>query len=323
LRIYSNFPHELPEEPRFPVVTVGVFDGVHLGHQKILSTALGVASGAPVAVVTFDPHPRAVLGPPKRARLLSTLDERLELLSGWPLAACVVLRFDQRIAGMSYVDFVREGLVQGLGARRLVLGYNVSLGRDRLGNRESLTALGRALGYELTCVPAVVVREEPVSSTRIRHLLDAGKVEAAAELLGRPYALDGTVIRGTGRGRVLGLPTANLLLPAEKLVPGNGVYAVSVQVDSTRHAGALNIGVAPTFDSQAGRSVEVHILDYTGDLYGARLRVELRGRLRDERRFAGPDELVAQVRRDLQAARALLGDAGRHGSPASDSPLRP
>ena len=324
MKVYSNFPHELPERPAFPVVTVGVFDGLHRGHQQILTAALAEAGADPVAVVTFDPHPRAVLGPPKRGRLLTPLDERLELLAEWPVAAAVVLRFDQRIAALSYVDFVRDALLGGLGARRLVLGHNFRLGHERHGDRDSLTALGRELGYEVTFVPAVVVGGEPVSSTRIRHLLDAGGVEAAAELLGRPYALAGTVVRGSGRGRGLGIPTANLLVHADKLVPANGVYAVRARVGSARQAGALNIGVQPTFHADGApapaRTVEVHLLDYRGDLYGANLQLEMVARLREERRFAGPEELVQQVQRDLEAVRALgLDGPARGTSPASST----
>ena len=323
MRVFANFPQELPERPAYPVVTVGVFDGVHRGHQKILATALEAAGGAAVAVVTFDPHPRAVLGPPKRGRLLSPLDERLQLLAQWPLAAAVVLRFDQRIAALSYIDFVRDALLGGLGARRLVLGHNVSLGHERAGNRQTLGALGRELRFDTIFVPPIEVNGEAVSSTRIRHLLDAGRVEAAAELLGRPYAIAGTVVRGSGRGRVLGIPTANLLVHPDKLVPANGVYAVRAQVDSTHHAGALNIGVQPTFHAegagQPARTVEVHLLDYTGDLYGTGIRLEVVGRLRDERRFSGPAELVDQVKRDLEAVRSRLRDATGGLSGRSDS----
>jgi riboflavin kinase/FMN adenylyltransferase len=306
LRVYSNFPHELPEKRDYPVVTLGVFDGVHRGHQRILARAFEVAAGRSVALVTFDPHPRAVLGPPKRARLLSPLPERLELLGSYPLAAVAVLRFDQQLARTRYQDFVRSVLLEGLGARELVLGYNVALGREREGDRERLAAFGRRVGYGTHVVDAVEVEVAPVSSTRIRHLLDAGRVDTARRLLGRGYTLTGTVTRGSGRGRVLGIPTANLQLHPEKLVPANGVYAVRVQVDSTQHAGAVNIGVVPTFQDSGARSVEAHLLGYTGDLYGAELKLEFVSRLRSERRFSGAEELVAQVQRDFEAARRLL-----------------
>lgn len=308
MRVFANFPHELPQHAEYAVATVGVFDGVHRGHQSILRQAVHEAreEAAALAVVTFDPHPRAVLGPPKRARLLSPLEERLELLAQWPVDAVAVLRFDQQVARMSYVDFVRRVLVDGLGVRRLVLGHDVAFGHDREGTGERIAALGQELGYGVTDVPALEAGGEPVSSTRIRHALDAGDVATATALLGRPYALVGTVVRGSGRGRPLGLPTANLELHPDKLVPADGVYAVHADVGNQRVQGALNIGTAPTFETSGKRSVEVHLLDYTGDLYGARLRLECVERLREERRFAGPDELLAQVRQDLAEVRRLL-----------------
>lgn len=306
MKIVANFPREIPVDARFPVVTLGVFDGVHLGHQRILATLADVAAGRPVAAITFDPHPRSVLGPPKRARLLTPIPERLELLRGWKLDAVAILRFDQQIAQTPYDEFVRRYLWDGLRARHLVLGYNVRLGHGRRGDRDRLAALGKEIGYEATFVEAVQLDGAPVSSTRVRDALDAGDVQSARRLLGRAYALAGTVVRGTGRGRVLGMPTANLELHPEKLVPANGVYAVRAHVGGHVYGGALNIGVAPTLREDGTRTVEVHLLDYTGDLYGARLHLELHARLRDERRFASPEELVGQVRQDIEAARREL-----------------
>jgi riboflavin kinase/FMN adenylyltransferase len=314
VKVFANFPHELPERAAYAVATVGVFDGLHRGHQSILRAAVQAArdAAAALAVVTFDPHPRAVLGPPKRARMLSPLEERLELLQEWPVDAVAVLRFDQQVARLSYVDFVRRILVHGLGVQRLVLGYNVRFGRDREGTQERISSLGEQLGYGVLTVPPLEDGGEPISSTRIRHALDAGRVSEASRLLGRAYSLEGTVIRGSGRGRALGLPTANLALPPDKLVPADGVYAVRAQVGGQRVPGALNIGTAPTFESGGKRSVEVHLLDYTGDLYGSRLRLQCVERLREERKFPGADALLAQVRVDLAEARRRLS------APASD-----
>jgi riboflavin kinase/FMN adenylyltransferase len=310
VKVFANFPHELPPHAEYGVATVGVFDGVHRGHQSILRQAVQEArqQTAAVAVVTFDPHPRAVLGPPKRARLLSPLEERLELLAQWPVDAVAVLRFDQQVAKMSYIEFVRRVLLQGLGVQRLVLGHDVTLGHNREGTRERVAALGQELGYAVSQVPPLRVGGEAVSSTRIRHALDGGDVASAAELLGRPYALAGTVVRGSGRGRPLGLPTANLELHPDKLVPADGVYAVHAHVGSQRVQGALNIGMAPTFATSGKRSVEVHLLDYTGDLYGAKLRLECVARLRGERKFASPEALLEQVHRDLAEVRRRLSE---------------
>lgn len=310
MKILHDFPRELPPSPDYPVVTIGVFDGLHRGHQRILETACTVAAGRSIALVTFDPHPRAVLGPPKHHRLLSPIPERLDLLATWPLAAVAILRFDRTIAGMHYRDFVRRMLVDGLGARVLVLGYNIRIGHERQGTPERLTALGNELGFEVQLVPAVEVDGEVASSTRIRHLLDAGEVDAAARVLGRRYTLRGTVVRGDGRGRGLGLPTANLDVPGDKLVPANGVYAVWVRLGAERLPGALNIGVAPTFQDAGRRTLEVHLLGFEGDLYGARLEIEVVRRLRAERRFPDAAALLAQVRLDLEATRAALDEPG-------------
>ena len=304
MKRFDDFPHQRPDGV-YPVVTLGVFDGVHLGHQALLNAALARAAGQPLAVVTFDPHPRAVLGPPKRHRLLSPLAERLQLLERWPIAAVAVLRFDRDLAAMDYRDFVRDLLVGAFGAKHLVLGFNLHLGFQRQGTPERVALLGGELGFEVTRVPAVEVDGESVSSTRIRHELDAGRVDAAWRLLGRPYALAGTVVRGAGRGRTLGIPTANLVVPEDKLLPANGVYAIGARVGDRLLRGALNIGVVPTFGAGEVPSVEAHLLDFEGDLYGHRLQVHLLQRLRAERAFPDPASLIAQIHADLDSARRL------------------
>ena len=302
MKRYDNFPHQRPDGV-YPVVTLGVFDGVHLGHRALLNAALARAAGQPLAVVTFDPHPRAVLGPPKRHRLLSPLGERLQLLEAWEIAAVAVLRFDRDVAAMDYRDFVRDLLVRAFGAKHLVLGFNLHLGFQRQGTPERVAQLGDELGFEVTHVPAVEVEGVPVSSTRIRHELDAGQVEAAWRLLGRPYALAGTVVRGVGRGRTLGIPTANFTVPEDKLLPANGVYAIGARVGDRLLRGALNVGVVPTFGAGGATSVEAHLLDFEGDLYGHRLQVHLLRRLRAERAFPDPASLVTQIRADIEFAR--------------------
>lgn len=312
MRILRNFPHELPVNASFPVIVIGVFDGVHRGHQQVIERAVSTAAGRAVCLVTFDPHPRAILGQPQAQRVLSPIEERLDLFAQWPLDAVAVLRFDAVIARMAYRDFVRTALYDGLGARHLVLGYDVRLGRDREGTPETLAALGNELGYTVDRVEALQQDGAIVSSTAIRRSLDAGEVDAAARALGRPYALSGRVIRGQGRGHGLGIPTANLELPVDKLVPANGVYAVRVHLPGggPARAGALNIGVVPTFEADTPRSVEVHVIDHQGDLYGARLRLELLARLRAERRFPDVAALVSQVRADIEAARLQVAAAG-------------
>src|SRR5262249_41859029 len=222
------------------------------------------------------------------------------------------LRFDAGIARLDYRTFVRDTLVGTLGAKDLVLGYDVRLGRDREGTPETLTALGHELGYRTHLLAPVAVGGEGVSRTTIRHLLDRGDVERAAAALGRLYELAGVVVRGKGRGRTLGVPTANLAIARDKLIPAHGVYAARVVVpgDSERRSGAVNIGVAPTFETPAAPSVEAHVLDLDADLYGQTLRLQLVARLRDERRFGDVGALAAQIRADLDAVRAIAAARG-------------
>lgn len=309
MRVFRNFPHEPIEGRPFEAVAIGVFDGIHRGHQRILERLLERAAGKPACVITFDPHPRAVLGSPQPNRLLTPIEERLEHLARWPLAATAVLRFDTEMARTSYEDFAARVFVTALGAKHLVLGYNVRLGRNREGTPETLTAAGARLGYGVDLVDAVTVAGEIASSTAVRQHLDAGTVEAAAELLGRPYDLRGVVVRGAGRGKALGVPTANLQLHADKLIPRLGVYAVRariVEAPGRVWAGALNIGVAPTFAPDGPRSVEVHLLGCDGDLYGQHLELDLLHRLRDEQRFPSVDALREQIQVDLDAVRRTV-----------------
>jgi len=305
VKVYRDFPHEVPPRPEYPVVTVGVFDGVHRGHGQVIETALAAAAGRPVALVTFDPHPRAVLGPVKSHRLLSPIDERIGQLAAWPLAAVAVLRFDEAIARQSYADFVPGTLVAALGAQLLVLGYNLRLGHERLGTSDRIAALGRESGFEVRVVPPFALDGQPVSSTRVRDLLDAGDVRAASVFLGRAYELLGTVVPGHGRGRTLGTPTANLALPAEKLVPASGVYAARAKTAGGTFAAAVNIGSAPTFGAAPTPAVEAHLIDFEGDLYGHPLCLQLLERLRPEERFPDPAALAAQIRSDVERARRI------------------
>jgi riboflavin kinase/FMN adenylyltransferase len=306
MKVYLDFPHEVPADADYPVVTVGVFDGVHRGHTHVIETALRLAAGRAVALVTFDPHPRAVLGPLKRHRLLTPIAERLELLAAWPLAAVAVLRFDAAIARQSYVDFVQGSLVRALGARRLVLGYNLRLGFERQGSSERIAALGKEAGFEVQVVEPFDLGGQTVSSTRIRDLLDRGEVGEANQILGRAYELQGIVVPGRGRGRTLGIPTVNLALPEEKLVPATGVYAARVRMGERTFAAAVNIGSAPTFEAAATPTVEAHLIDFTGDLYGRPLGLQLVQRLRAEQRFPTPQALVAQIWRDISLAQRIV-----------------
>jgi riboflavin kinase / FMN adenylyltransferase len=268
------------------VAAIGTFDGVHRGHRRVLETAR--AAGAPVTVVTFWPHPRLVLG--NRVELLSTLERRVELLEGAGVDEVLVVEFTPELAAREPADFA-ESLLRQIGAKVIVVGENFRFGRAAAGD----AALLERLGFDVRTVPTVT----GVSSTEVRGLLRKGDVGGAAQLLGRPPELEGTVVLGDQRGGTLGYPTANVSVPAELLVPAYGIYAGS----ALGHRAAISIGVNPHYGGDE-RRIEPYLLDFEGDLYGRRLVVELWRRLREERAFSSEEELVAQIARDVEEARA-------------------
>jgi len=291
-------------------LTIGVFDGVHRGHQEIIRrlTSGAYALGAPAAVVTFWPHPATVLGDGK-VRCLSTADERATLLSTLGVDAVVTLRFDAATANTSANDFVAR-LHQRLEFRHLLIGYDFALGKDREGNAGRLAEIGQALRYEVEIVPALGDESGVVSSTEIRKLVATGDVAAAAALLGHAYSLHGPIVTGDQRGRDLGYPTANIDYPAAKILPSNGIYACWAWLEGRRHLSAVNVGVRPQFHPNASTPlVEAHILDLDRQLYGADLRLEFVQRLRDEMRFPSVPDLIEQIQRDVQQTRRLLTSA--------------
>ena len=280
----ARSPAELERRPR--AVAIGTFDGVHLGHRAVVRAAVDAAMVP--TVVTFDPHPRTVLG--NRVELLSTLARRLELLADCGVADVLVVEFTPEIAALEPDEFARRYLAE-IGAEVVVAGAGFRFGRRRAGDLELL----RRLGFDVRTVPLV----EGVSSTRIRQLAHAGDVVGAARLLGRPLEADGTVVTGDQRGGTLGFPTANLLVDPDLLVPGFGIYAGAA---GERRA-AISIGVNPHYGGTE-RRIEAYLLDWTGDLYGDRLVLELWQRLRAERAFASEAELVEQIARDVEETRA-------------------
>ena len=294
---------------RQSVVTTGTFDGVHLGHQAIvryLVDRAGEIGGVPT-VVTFDPHPREVLLG-RAIPLLTTLDERADLLESLGVERFVVIPFSRDLSLLEPEDYVSDLLVDGVGMREIVIGYDHRFGRKAAGDRALLDRLGPDLWFTVDVIPEQIDGDVTVSSTEIRRLLaETGEVRRAAELLGRPYRIAGTVVRGDQRGRTLGYPTANLALDARKLVPRRGVYAVRATLaDGARQRGMMNVGTRPTVEAGAATSVEVHLFDFDGDLYGTRVEVDVIGRLRDERRFDGLDALRQQLAQDAVHARSAL-----------------
>jgi riboflavin kinase / FMN adenylyltransferase len=282
----ARSPEQLPARPR--AVAIGTFDGVHLGHQAVVRAA--VDSGLVPTVVTFAPHPRTVLG--NQVELLATLERRLELLAACGIEDVLVVGFTPEVAALEPEQFARTYLLE-IGAEVVVAGSGFRFGRRRSGDLDLL----RSLGVDARQVPLV----EGVSSTAIRGLADAGELETAARLLGRPLELDGTVVPGDQRGGTLGFPTANLRVDPELLVPPFGIYAGAV---GDRRA-AVSIGVNPHYGGRE-RRIEAYLLDWEGDLYGDRLVLELWRRLRDERAFASEAELVEQIARDVEETRAAV-----------------
>jgi riboflavin kinase/FMN adenylyltransferase len=301
-----------PGGPRL-AVAVGNFDGVHLGHQALLAEARARAArrGGPSAVLTFTPHPARLFAPAKAPPLIMSPERRLALLAEAGIDIAVVEPFTREFAAIEAETFVRRVLAHDLAAADVVVGYDFSFGRGRAGNVERLGELGRELGLGVAVIPPVSVDGLPCSSTRVRELCAAGEVAAAAHLLGRPVEVEGRVVRGAARGRALGFPTANVV-PEGELVPKLGIYAGQARILDGAEAGevrpaALSIGRNPTFTGpEAPVSVEAYLLDYDGDLYDRRLRLELLDRLRDEQRFDTIDALIQQIHADVDRVRALV-----------------
>jgi riboflavin kinase/FMN adenylyltransferase len=301
------------------VVTIGAYDGVHLGHQAVLRLVreLATGRGQDAVCLTFDRHPAEVVRPGSAPCLLTTLDQKLELLAATGyLDTTVVLAFDEARSRETAEDFVRDVLVARLGARLVVVGSDFHFGHRRHGTVRLLEQMGAELGFEVVGLGLVPVEGDaeatPYSSTEIRRLLADGRVAAAAAMLGRPprpYELRGAVVTGDGRGRALDFPTANIALPAGSCRPADGIYAGTfVAEDGAERPGAISIGRRPTFYEDAPESVlEVHVLDFDGDLIGQSVAVRFVERLRGEDRFDSVDALVRQMRRDVDATRAIVG----------------
>lgn len=298
--------------PKKSAVTLGVFDGVHRGHRRIISELVRARTRDSVDgcyAITFDPHPVVVTHSRMTPPMLTTIDERIALLLEFELDGIVVLEFNRELADLDYRSFIDGCLLRPLDMKVLVLGYDCYFGKNREGSPEKAAEEGARLGFETTVVPALRHGDEVVSSTKIRNALMEGDVALANELLGHPYLLAGRVVRGHGKGSDLGFPTANLALPnPHKLWPPRGVYAVEVGYRGQVLQGMMNVGSAPTIKTLAegAQEVEVHLFDFDQDLYGQSLDVYCHTYLRPERRFSSPDALVDQLRADRERAEACL-----------------
>ncbi|MBN2058559.1 MAG: bifunctional riboflavin kinase/FAD synthetase [Candidatus Saganbacteria bacterium] len=284
------------------VVALGTFDGVHRGHRQILRQAVKHARKirAAAIAITFDPHPQQVIVPERGLKLLTTLKEREELFCQHGMDGVIVVRFSKHTQKLTYEQFIERYLVDRLGVRHVVIGYDYAFGRGRSGNAAELQRLGKKHGFSVSIVPAVRVGRQPIKSRYIRELISAGEFNQALSLLGHPYQLNGRVVRGSGRGRQLGFPTANLKLAGNKLIPAHGVYAGRLN----KRKCVVNIGARPTFGPDQ-TVIEVHLFNFQGSLRGRRLSVELTRRLRPEKQFSDVEKLKEQIKRDIIRVKQL------------------
>ena len=288
-------------------LTIGVFDGVHRGHLEIIRqlTAGAHANGAPAVVLTFTPHPANVLAG-RDLKCINTPEERAEIMFNLGIDAVITLPFTHELAEHSAEDFMST-LKRHLGLNKLLIGYDFALGKGRAGNFERLSYIGQTLDYDVIAVEAIRLNDDIISSTLIRQKIADGAVALAAIKLGRYYSVTGPVIPGDGRGRTIGIPTANVDAPAEKVIPLNGVYACWSVVDGKRHLAVVNIGVRPTFTAgEVLPRIEAHLLEYSSDLYGKNVTLEFVERLRGEQKFSSVEALVSQIQTDIETAKTYL-----------------
>lgn len=305
MRIAYSLEQPLTDRPT--LLTIGKFDGFHIGHQLLVRTATERARQCccASAVLTFDPHPDFVVHPEHHTRLLTTLEERIHLIGSFEPEVLVVAPFNQTVKHMTayeYMTLVHDAMP----LRELWMGPNFALGHNREGTMPRLMQIGEELGYAVGSVAPTLVEGAPVSSSRIRKMLSDGIVEGIEVLLGRHFSLEGVVVEGDQRGRTIGFPTANLALDPWRALPANGVYACYAYLEGTRFVAVVNIGVRPTFGQPPIQTVEAHLIGWSGNAYGAKLRLEFWHRLRGEQKFSGIEELKAQIARDVARTRELF-----------------
>jgi riboflavin kinase/FMN adenylyltransferase len=288
-------------------LTIGVFDGVHRGHQAILRQLVegAHAAGSPAAVLTFAHHPAEVLGH-RSLKCLTTPEERAELLGKLGVDAVITHPFNKQVAALSAAEFMKP-IKERLGLSRLLIGYDFALGKGREGNASRLVEIGRKMGFTVQVVEAVSDESGLISSTVIRKLVSVGDVADAAKMLGHPYVISGSVVHGSARGHSLGFPTANVGVPPGKLIPAFGIYACWAEVNGERHKAAISIGIRPTFEqNEPDVRVEAYLLDYGKDLYGQKVTLEFIQRLRDEMKYPSAEALIAQIESDVATVRSIL-----------------
>lgn len=292
------------------VITVGTFDGVHKAHQEIVHEVVQRARqrGGRSVVVTFEPHPKEVVTSQKGpVELLTTIHERITLIQRLNVDVLFIIRFTYEFSRLGSGDFYKTFLVEGIGVTEVVVGYDHMFGRNREGGTEALLSLGKTYNFSVFALQPYLVGDTVVSSTRIRLALKEGDLRRASALLGYEYELSGTVVHGDGRGKSIGFPTANIEPESpKKLIPGRGVYLVSAGINGEHYFGMMNIGTRPTVTDGSRESLEVHLLDFDGDIYGSRITVTFLRRLRNEQRFASVEELIRQLQQDKDQSLQLI-----------------
>ncbi len=286
------------------VVTIGTFDGIHLGHKKIIEKVIEKTSGygGRNFVVTFDPHPRSVVSNGKDIKLLNTLEEKLNILSNFGIQNTLVIKFTKEFSQLSSEEFFKKYIIDGIGIKEVVIGYDHHFGKGRGGDKNTLDEMGIEFNFNVTSVDAVSIDGTTVSSTKIRNALNEGNVKQASMLLGRYYSFSGKVIKGDQRGRLLGFPTANIKLDDEnKLLPLIGIYAVEFIVNSQKHFGLMSIGKRPTFYNDGSVTTEVYIFDFNDDIYDKSVTVNLVDRIRGEEKYSSAEKLIEQMNKDKEA----------------------
>jgi len=308
VKLYTNLEQF---KARKPVVTIGTFDGVHLGHQKVILRLQEFAKkhDGETVIFTFHTHPRVITSPNENnLRLLTTLDEKIKLFEKYGIDHLIIYTFDKSFSELSYSEFVEKLLVEKIGTHCLVVGYDHKFGKNREGGFDYLKKCAEKFKFEIERLDALLVEEDSVSSTKIRNALQNGEIEKANHYLGYQFTLNGTVVEGKQLGRKLGFPTANIeTSDKNKIIPGYGVYAVKVELNGAFYNGMLNIGTRPTFNNNAdNRSIEVNIFDFEGDIYGKEITLAFVGKIRDEQKFDNIEMLVTQLEKDKIEALLIL-----------------
>jgi len=310
VKLHTNLDHFFA---RKPVVTIGTFDGVHLGHQKVILRLQEFAKqhNGETVIFTFHTHPRLVTSPNEtNLRLLTTLKEKIDLFEKYGIDHLIIYTFDKKFSELSYSDFVEQILVEKIGTHCLVVGYDHKFGKNREGGFDYLKNCAEKFKFKIERLEALFVDEESVSSTKIRNALQNGEIEKANNYLGYLFTLHGTVVEGKKLGRKLGFPTANIEASDKyKIIPGYGVYAVKAELNGIEYNGMLNIGTRPTFNNNAdNRSIEVNIFDFEGDIYKKEITLKFAGKIRDEQKFESVDMLINQLVKDKIRALEILSE---------------